>query len=259
VSLLTPFRGLEGIPYLAQGVTSRLGGVSTGAFATLNLGLGTEDDPAAVHENRRRVAAALGAARLVLPHQVHGRDLRRVACASGRVEDPGQCDGLSTGEPGLALGVLGADCPSVLLVDAGARALAVVHAGWRGVATGIVAAALEHLYTEYGSAAEDLRVGIGPGISCARYEVSADVAEQIGAALPIAARGRVLQSGRPGHAQADLVLAIRIQLESAGVPSASIETSDACTYDDERFYSHRQDRGRTGRHALVAAWREGAG
>ncbi len=203
---------------------------------------------------REAVPAALGTDRPVLTAtQVHGAAIRAVE--GQRDPAPGKADGLSTNAAdGPVLGVMGADCPGVLLVAPRVRALAVLHAGWRGVVAGIVPAGLHLLAARYGAASEELLVGVGPGIGGDRYEVSAEVAEAIAGSVRPEARERVVRPGRPGHAQADLRAAIRAQLEQRGVPPASIEVHPSCTYDDERFFSYRRDGPDTGRHLLVAAW-----
>lgn len=215
------------------------------------MGRGCGDVHTTVLRNRERVCAALGFERFETPRQVHGD---AVVAVDGPAPVEG-CDGLIVSRPGLLAGVLGADCPGVLLVAPARRVLAVVHAGWRGVAAGIVPRALGLLSTDHGVEPGALRVGIGPGIAAARYEVSAEVADAIRAALPPAVHREVVQAGRRGHAHVDLQAAIRAQLVAGGVAAASIETHPACTYDDERFFSHRRDAGTTGRHALVAGWR----
>jgi len=243
--------GMAAVRGLVHGVTTRAGGGSVAAFASLNLGRGTGDDEGRVARNRHLVAAALGYAGLTVPHQVHGTRIRRVDRPG---EDPGACDGLSTDRPGILLGVLGADCPGLLLVDPVKRVLVVAHAGWHGVAGDVVRATLEHLRDEYGVAAARVAVGIGPGISAARYEVSDEVATQLAAALPVADTPRVIHPGRRGHAHVDLVEALRRQLVAHGVSATRIGIHGACTFEDARFYSHRRDEGVTGRHALLAGW-----
>ncbi len=202
---------------------------------------------------REAVPEALGhPGPLRTAHQVHRS---AIVAVDGSDTPIGEADGLSTDRPGALLGVLGADCPGVLLVAPEARVLAVVHAGWRGVVAGIVPGAIHLLAARYGVAAGDLIVGIGPGISQANYEVSDEVAESLAASVGEDAQGDVIEAGRPGHAFADLRAAIRAQLLQRGVPSASIETHPACTFDDaERFHSHRRDGENAGRHLLVAGW-----
>jgi YfiH family protein len=246
------FPALRGVPGLVHAVTTRAGGASRGPFAALNLGLRTGDDPAVVGANRRLLAAALGApGEPVFPRQVHGA---RVAVLEDG--DPGEADGIATARAGVAVGVLGADCPGVLLVDPARRALAVVHAGWRGTLAGAVPAAVATLRARFGADAARVRAGIGPGISAPRYEVGPEVADAFRAGSPDA--DACLSPGRGDRAHLDLRAAIRLQLLACGVPPASIETLDACTYDDgDLFFSHRRDGERTGRHAVAAMWRDG--
>ncbi len=248
---------MAGIPGLAHGITTRAGGVSVGAYASLNLGLataedGTADDGEAVAANRSRVSAALGFERLLTPYQVHGAAV--LDLAEGRPSRDDRFDGILSSAPGPLIGVLGADCPGVLLVAPAQRVLVVAHAGWRGIAARIVPEALRRLIEDYGATPASILAGVGPGISAARYEVSDGVAQKLRNAVPAAAHAAVALAGRPGHAQADLQAAIQAQLIDGGVAAARIEVHRACTFDDARFFSHRQDQGITGRHALVAGW-----
>jgi polyphenol oxidase len=244
------FRGLASVRDFAHGVTTRDGGVSTGGYAALNLGLSTGDDPRAVAENRRRAAAALGFPRFVSARQVHGAAVREIG---GPDDAPGEADALVTATPGVLLGVLGADCPGVLVVDPERRALAVVHAGWRGTAAGVLAAAVNALRERYGSRPEALRAAVGPGISARRYEVGPDVADAL---RPTAAGAEeCLLRGAGDRWHADLAGVLRRQLRALGVPDEAIETSGACTHDDAaRFFSHRRDGAAAGRHALLAGF-----
>lgn len=253
LDLLT-FPGLAGVApaSLVHGVTQRPGGVSRGAYGALNLGRSSGDDPACVAENGRRLAEAVGATgRVRFPHQVHGR---AVVVLDAPPEGPlPEADAVVTAVPGLAVGVLGADCPGVLVVDPVRRALAVVHSGWRGTVAGVLPAAIEALVRRYGSDPADLHVGIGPGISARRYEVGPDVAAPFLAALP---RARAcLTPGRGDRGFLDLAGALRVQAEACGVPAGRIEALDLCTFDErDRLFSHRRDGAATGRHALVAMW-----
>jgi YfiH family protein len=244
------FGSLATVRDLAHGVTTRDGGVSTGGYAALNLGLSTGDDPRAVAENRRRAAAALGFPRFVSARQVHGSVVREV----GREDDvPGEADALVTAVPGVLLAVLGADCPGVLVVDPERRALAVVHAGWRGTAGGVLPAAVHALRERYGSRPETLHAVVGPGISARRYEVGPDVADPLRRSAAGAEACLVRGSGDRWHA--DLPGVLRRQLLALGVPDHAIEASDACTHDDAaRFFSHRRDGAAAGRHALLAGF-----
>ena len=151
--------------------------------------------------------------------------------------------------------MLGADCPGVLLVDPFRRALAVVHSGRAGTLLGIVPAAVDVLVRRFGSRPADLAAGIGPGIGPASYEVGPEVEREWRTAFPRAAD--VLTRGRGDRWFLDLARAIALQLEAAGVPTERVETLPLCTVRErDRFFSHRRDGPRTGRHALVAMWRE---
>ena len=192
----------------------------------------------------------------MIPQQVHGDHIQDVENWPQKAGATAlRCDALVTDRSGVLLGVLGADCPAVLIVAPTRHALAVVHAGWRGVAARIVPKTIECLEQRYGIDAEGLGVGIGPGISGSRYEVTTEVAVQIAAAVAPQDASTVVANGRPGHAHVDLIAAIQSQLSAAGVSTARIERHGACTYEDEqRFFSHRREAGMSGRHALVAGW-----
>lgn len=248
---------LQAVAGLQHAVTTRAGGVSRAPFDTLNVGLGSADDAQHVNENRRRVASALGFAKLVTPYQVHGSDACVVTAAeNGRP----RCDALITNEPGVLLGVLGADCPGVLLVNEPRHVLAVVHAGWRGVASGIVTGVVRTMARTFGCRAEDTRALIGPSIGTPRYEVSDEVVDAIRKSLPaqldLSDTG-IIHATRPGHAQLALQETLRTQLTALGLRDDRLAAIDLCTYErNDRFYSYRRDGARTGRHALVAGFIE---
>ncbi|MCW3049375.1 MAG: hypothetical protein JWO74_3659 [Solirubrobacterales bacterium] len=213
--------------------TTRRGGVSEGPFASLNLGLGTDDDPERVGENRERLAAQAGVARERFAHgrQVHGTEVRRVtALAHGA---PSDADGQATALAGVAPVVVVADCLPIALVAR--EAVAMVHAGWRGLAGGIVGEGVAAL-RELGAGA--FRAAIGPGAGPCCYEVGAEVHAALGT------------SGRT----ADLKAVAREQLEAAG--AQEVHDVGLCTLcaGPELFFSHRRDGGVTGRQAGVA-WR----
>lgn len=248
---LLAFPGIAAaVPGLVAGVTSRAGGVSRGAYASLNLGRSCGDEPDAVTENGRRLAAALGATeRVRFPRQVHGREVVVLdAVPAGPLPD---ADAVVTAVVGLPVGVLGADCPGVLLADPVHRAIGVVHCGWRGTVAGVLLAAIEAMRTRFGTDPGALRVGLGPGISARRYEVGPDVAEPVAASIPGGAA--CLTPGRGDRRFLDLHEALRRQALAAGVPAAAIEAIALCTYDErDRFFSHRREGPATGRHGLVA-------
>jgi len=222
-------------PY-AVAFSTRVGGVSAGPFASLNLGRLTDDDPDAVEENRRRLCEAAGAdrERLTFNRQVHGTAVHRAV--AGRRGEPG--DGLWTDEPRLPLLAFGADCLPVALVRAngGAPAVAVVHAGRIGVLEGVLEAAVRALGDGRIAAA------IGPAIGPCCYEVGTEVSG------PYAARfGSGVLRGR----NLDLPGAAERVLREAGVET--VERLDLCTScRADRFFSHRRDAGRTGRQGVIA-------
>ncbi len=212
--------------------TDRAGGVSDGSFASLNLGPWTADDPAAVRANRERVAVRAGRP-LAGVRQVHGTRVVREPAGAEVVE----ADGVATADPALAPIVLAADCLPVAL--ASPHAVAMVHAGWRGLAAGVLeegVAAVRALGPDDGA---PVHAAIGPGAGPCCYAVSEDVASALGTAL-----------GPAGTVDLKTLAAGR--LRAAGV--AGVDDVGACTMCDERFFSHRRDGGRTGRQAGVA-WR----
>jgi polyphenol oxidase len=217
----------EGAPAPYEVVFStRAGGVSEGPYASLNLGLLTGDDRARVEENRRRLLAAVDAEpeRAAWPRQVHGA---RVVRANGRGEE---ADAIWTDERRRPVVVVTADClPIALARLAGRPAVALVHAGWRGLAEGVVDAAVSSL------GEGPLAAAIGPGIGPCCYEVGQEVAMLFGEG------GRTL----------DLRAVAERALRGAGVER--VDHFDACTAcSPERFFSHRRDSGLTGRQGAVA-------
>lgn len=224
--------------------STRLGGVSEAPFDSLNLGLLTEDSEEAVLANRARLTAALGFApgQVAFARQVHGTDLiehpGNLSCSFSLPEDQKEQlkgapegDGHVVRSPGLAALVFVADCLPVAL--SGPKGVAMVHAGWRGLAGGILAAA--------SAAVEATSAAIGPGIGPCCYEVGAEVLEAFSGLGEGVADGRML----------DLPEAARRLLSRAGVEA--VESAALCTSCEAAlFYSHRRDRGRTGRQAGVA-------
>lgn len=217
--------------------TSRDGGVSQRPYDSLNLGILTEDDPGHVRMNRARLATAAGfdADLVSMGRQVHGAGLNWAgpgipgAYASPGPEPPPEADGQLTAEPGRPLLVLVADCLPVALL--GDRGLGMLHCGWRGLASGIIAAGAR----EIGARA----AAIGPGIGPCCFEVGPEVE------AAFSGLGSGLMNGR----NLDLPEAARRLLEAEGVES--VESAGICSFCDPRFFSHRRDRGRTGRQAGI--------
>lgn len=219
--------------------TTRRGGVSEGPYASLNLGRWTDDDADAVQRNREILATAVGVSldAVVQGRQVHGARVERVAGERPAGSEPPEVDGLATDAAGLALLVLTADCLPVAVI--GERAVAMLHAGWRGLADGILEEGVEAL-RELGDDGE-LHAAIGPGAGGCCYEVGPDVHAAF---------------GRSAHAPAriDLKTIARERLMAAGV--SEVHDVGICTIcsDPSLFFSHRRDGGITGRQAGIA-WR----
>lgn len=227
-------------PWLEAWVTTRRGGSSRAPYAELNLGLSTGDDPGVVESNRALLRRVLG---LGVPswhrlRQVHGDRI----VAAGAENEP-EADGQWTQEPGHVLVVGVADCVPVFLWDAGGRRMALVHAGWRGTALGVVARAVESL-RRAGSIPADLWMAMGPSIGPCCYEVGGEVADRFPAAA-------VHRDGEQSHL--DLRQANRLVARSAGVAAERILADPPCTAcSSELFYSHRRLGPRTGRMWAVA-------
>jgi YfiH family protein len=222
--------------------STRLGGVSEGPFASLNLGILTEDDPAAVVQNRTLLCDAVGADPdgATMAWQRHGANVTRADARGiitpGTVYD--HCDGLWTDEPGRAMLLLTADCmPIAIAREEGERpALAILHAGWRGLLAGIVVAGVRALMSRR------LAAAIGPSIGPCCYEVG----EEVAAPFREAFGDDVVRDGR-----LDLWTSAERALRAAGVER--VDRADICTScQGERFFSHRRDHGRTGRQGVIA-------
>lgn len=233
--------------------TERAGGVSEGAYASLNLGGACGDDAECVAENRRRALAALGAEdlleQLLVPRQVHGDHVVRVRSAepaaleAARTEAAAGADAVVCTAADVPVLMCFADCVPVILVAPGA--FAVVHSGWRGTIARICATAARALAEEAGCVPEEISAYVGPHIGAADYEVSTELAERFSAAFG----PEVLL----GERQLDLGCAVTAALTEAGVPQERIalfEPSTAAATD--RFFSYRAAGGTCGRHGALA-------
>ena len=221
---------------IPHGFLGRRGGVSSGIHAGLNVGWGSDDERAAIAENRRRATdAVLPGAALVTVHQVHSPDVVTVTAPWPDDSRP-QADALVTNRPGLLLGILTADCAPVLLADAEAGVIGAAHAGWKGALAGVTdstIAAMEAL----GAKRERIAAAIGPCIAQTSYEV--DDAFEARFVVADTFNARFFKLGREGHAWFDLEGYVAIRLEAAGV--ATVEKLGLDTYADEsRFYSYRR-------------------
>jgi YfiH family protein len=218
-----------------HGFFTRLGGVSSGDYASLNASLSGGDDPDAVRENRRRVAVVLDAARLVGLTQVHGTEVVVVEEPWADGQGP-RADAMVTRQPGLALAVITADCAPVLLHDQETQVIGAAHAGWRGAVSGVLDATIDAMR---GLGADPARItaAIGPCICQASYEVGLDLHNAVLARDSEDAR--FLAAGRPGHWQFDLAGYCAARLRANGLRTVDVLGLD--TRDDPtRFFSHRR-------------------
>jgi len=248
--LRTPTLAANGI---LHGFTTRQGGESPPPFATLNLGRGVGDHPDRVAANRRRALEAVGCdpAGHVEAAQVHGRTVMVVGRGQRGAKIDG-ADALLTAEPGVTLAIHTADCVPILLWDPRRGAIGAVHAGWRGTAVGVAAAAVEEMTRSFETDPADLRVAMGPAVGPCHYEVDTPVAQAFGS-WPWAAAVLRPRPGRPAHWSLDLVAANRLVLMVLGVPGEHIWTSGLCTAcEADLFFSYRRD-GVTGRMGAMIA------
>jgi len=228
---------LSAIPGLRHAFFTREGGVSGGIYGSLNGGVGSNDDPAHVEENRRRMAAQLSVApaHFLTLWQTHSPD---VVVASEPWQGPSRprADAIVTRTEGLAIGATAADCGPILFVDPGARVIGAAHAGWKGALGGILESTIETM-VQLGAERSGIVAAIGPLIRQHSYEVGAEFVERF---IEADAENGVffLPSVREGHSMFDLAGFIRMRLESAGV--LVVDDTGIDTYSDERFFSYRR-------------------
>ena len=245
-------RPLEEIPGIAHGFSTRLGGVSTGIYASMNLGLTRGDDPDCVRENYRRFLEAIGATgrRFAMCNQVHGAVVRNITLADTKTDLYHKLgyegDGMMTAIPGVTLVVFSADCIPVLLCDPVRKVVAAVHAGWRGTAAGVVSVAVERMREVYGCKPGDLRAAIGPGIGPDCFETHEDVPNAMMASVSSPALPYI-KIKENGKFAVDLKGINAKRLLLAGLDPQNIAVSEECTACmEERYWSHRvmgNDRG----------------
>jgi len=226
-------RSLGGI---VHGFLGRRGGVSTGTTAGLNVGLGSDDDPAAIAENRRRVTeTVLPDGHLVTVYQVHSAEAVTIVQPVADDARP-DADALVTDRPGLLLGILTADCAPVLFADRDAGVVGAAHAGWKGAIGGVTDATIAAM-ERIGARRDRIVAAIGPCIARASYEVDDGFLRRF--ATADAANERFFIEGRAGHHRFDLEAYVAQRLAAAGV--TRVEAMGLDTYADEaRFFSFRR-------------------
>lgn len=253
----SPLLAALGLPH---GFSTRIGGVSVGPWASLNLDSGAltsragllSDEPDAQQLNQQLFLAAIGCAgcSVATAKQVHAADVMTFAAVPDVNAPPGCADGLTTASRNLVLAIRTADCVPILLADRNRRAVAAVHAGWRGVVSGVLPATITALSERHHVEPADLCVAIGPCIGLPHFEIGPEVAE----AFVQAGLGDALDHNLGPRPHADMSFALVIQLRCAGVAAESIDRTDRCTFEhNEEFFSHRRDRGITGRLAAMIA------
>ncbi len=247
-------------PWLIHGFSTRLGGVSQPPHASLNISFSRPDDPHAVLENRRRLAAALGFQLhdVVVAAQVHGTTVTSVlpehrgrgAFSADTVLPPS--DALITDQPGLVLWGSFADCTPVLFVDPVRHVVGLAHAGWQGTVGDIVGATVAALQDNFACQPAELLAVIGPAIGPCCYEVGEPVISQVCERFPAQADDLLLRAPGRERPHLDLWRANALLLERAGLHPERIITMQVCTACQvERFFSHRREQGATGRFAAV--------
>lgn len=247
----SPLLETAGVPHA---FSTRTGGVSPAPFDSLNLGISRDselkDDKSNIAENYHRLAAACGCddrARCWVS-QVHAADVADATRSCGAFENGRPADALVTDDPARVISVKYADCVPILLATPDGRAVAAVHAGWRGIVAGVVPAAVQRL-ARCSTGHPSLLAAIGPCISFDAFEVGSEVLaafeQQFGANAP-------LRRHDTGKGHVDLRRAVHLQLLAAGLSSDHIDETDRCTVRDAaEFYSHRREGPATGRMAAL--------
>jgi len=252
VIYVSPLLREIGVPHA---FSTRIGGISRGPFQSMNLGnpngCPIQDDVQNVRENYRRFFNAAGCAgrQWRRAHQVHGREV-----VFARHDDPPgdhwKADALLTDDPQCGVSVRVADCVPILIARDDGRLVAAVHAGWRGVAANVAAAALAAMRcASPAHASSEFRAAIGPCIAMEDFEVGPEVLSEFRRTLGNASPVRESPNGK-GYV--GLREAVRMQLIAAGIPAGRIDSTDRCTFrDSDEFFSHRRENGATGRMAAV--------
>lgn len=250
---LLHFPLLEKCGFITHAFTTRMGGVSSGDCASMNLSFTRGDDEAAVRENYRRIAAALGTdvKQFVCSDQTHTTNVKRVTKADagkGVVipKDYTDVDGLITNEPGIVLSTFYADCVPLYFVDPVHRAIGLSHSGWRGTVNKMGQVTIEAMKREFGSRAADLYCAIGPSICQDCYEISKDVAEEFMHAFPEHVNDLLLQKSEEKY-QLDLWKANEIVMLEAGILPEHLAVTNICTCcNPTELFSHRASKGKRG-------------
>ena len=235
---------------LAAGFSTRNGGVSRPPYNSLNLGFGTDDQPANIEGNRATFTRAFDLAphQLLTVKQVHGNDILLIDESNPDLSHflSIEVDAIITNQPEIMIGILTADCFPIIIWHANGRVAAVIHAGWKGAANGLIGKVVETLTKQFECQAAELFAAIGPGIGEHNYEVDRPVRDAFRQGTGF--WNEISTETRLGHWKLNLPLSCQLQLEKAGLKTQNIEVAKECTCcHPELFFSHRRDDGITGR------------
>jgi YfiH family protein len=258
------FPVLSKIPFLRHGFSTRLGGVSSGIFSSMNFGYDSgpyRDDPANIQENFRRMAGSIGVdpSSFVISRQVHKTNIRIVdendrGKGLYRPTDYEEIDGLITNKPNITLVTKYADCVPLYFVDLKNRAIGLTHSGWRGTVKKIGKITVEAMQKSFGSDPKELIAVVGPSICAECYEIGEEVADEFRKAFPEDYRKGILTSKENGKYQCDLWAANRTVLTEAGLSPENIHVSGVCTCcNSDLLFSHRKSQGQRGSLAAFLA------
>ncbi len=252
---------------LLMTMSTRAGGTSRGRFRSLNLSFRVEDDVEAVLANRKTLCQALSIPldSMVLGQQVHGTHVALVSeddrgrGATSWADALPDTDAMIAGDPDLALMVLAADCAPVFLYDPVHRAIGIAHGSWRGTLGGIIGKTVAGMEAAFQCRPEDLQAGIGPSIGPCCYEVGEDVLAALRTSCPESWQACIKHQAS-GAIHFNLWETIRRQLLGTGLDPRHIQVAGICTAcHTELFFSHRKERGKTGRNAAIIALKGNAG
>ncbi len=251
-------RAFDAYPNLRHAIFTRQGGVSRGNFQSLNLSVAVGDDPQAVFKNFRQACRAVNITpdQTVSCHLIHSADILTINGAN-RQSVMGQADGLITGNPDTYLAMRFGDCTPLIFFDPIRGAVGLTHAGWRGTMKNAAGATIRKLVNDLGCRPQDIIAVIGPAIGPCCYEVGPDVIAAAARAFNAPDTLFVRRSGRRNRTYFDMWEANRRQLAAGGVKQ--IIQSGLCTAcHTELFFSHRAEKGRTGRFGVIIGLRGGA-
>lgn len=241
------FEAFKKQSWLTHAFSTRLGGVSRGCFASMNLGFGRGDDDAAVAENYRRLGEAVGFdwTKVVLSHQTHTTNVRLVTKEDAgkgtvRERDYTDVDGLITNEPGLPLVTFYADCVPLYFADLKNKAIGLSHSGWRGTVGRMGEQTLKAMHEAFGTNPQDVIAAVGPSICGDCFEVGPEVVAEFANAFSKEQMKLLCHAGNEDRSYIDLWKANRIILEEAGIPEQNISVTNLCTRcNPDLLYSHR--------------------